>query len=385
MDVPPHRPELIEKTPEYLETITSLAHPERVLNKRGYLTVQLTSYDLECKKRCSHCSKVLKKKTKIRRSWSWEMRHGEDASSGGVSLDSKAKDLCRYHTGAVRAKHWTCCGGFVAVPGCVEAAQHMPRVYAHNELELDWQLHPTPCPSPTTQGHRRGGRFTAIKPVDAVAIDCEMGTSEHGDSELIRLTVIDYFTGQVLLDKLVWPDCRMQHFNTRFSGITRQMMNDARRRRTCLFGRTSARAEMWKFIGPDTVVVGHGSNNDFTSLRWIHPRIVDTFLIEESFARLERAKFEAARAEMKEERAALMERGEPWDHLEQPPEVQGSSLKALADTRLQRKIQRAGRGHDSLEDALACRDLLHWHVVNRLDRESKPDPFQLAIDELAIA
>ena len=149
----------------------------------------------------------------------------------------------------------------------------------------------------------------------------------------------------------------------------------------------TARAEMWKFIGPDTVVVGHGSNNDFTSLRWIHPRIVDTYLIEESHARLDKAKYEAAYAEYEEERDALIDREEPWEHLERPhAPVQGSSLRALADTRLQRPIQR-GRGHDSLEDALACRDILHWHVVNRLDRPSKPDPcpLELALDELAIA
>ncbi|KAG9254047.1 ribonuclease H-like domain-containing protein [Emericellopsis atlantica] len=411
MNIPLHRPELIQKTPDYLQTITSLAHPEHVLNKKGYLTAQLTSYDLERKKRCLHCSKVLKKKDKIH--WA-KSQAGQDASSGisrpveiltvaepedaegGASLETRAegkaqgkgkppKDLCRYHTGAVRAKHWTCCGGFVAVPGCVESAQHTPRVYAHNELELEWQLHPTPSPSPNMQGRRRGGRVPAIKPVDAVAIDCEMGTSEYGDTELIRLTIIDYFTGQVLLDKLVWPDCPMQHFNTRFSGITRQMMNDARRRRTCLFGRASARAEMWKFIGQDTVVVGHGSNNDFTSLRWIHPRIVDTFLIEEPFATVERAKFEAAMEKMEEEKKALKERGEPWDHLTPPPAVQGSSLKALTDTRLKRKIQMAGRGHDSLEDAWACRDLLHWHVVNRLDRQSLPAPTQVVVDEIAIA
>jgi hypothetical protein len=42
------------------------------------------------------------------------------------------------------------------------------------------------------------------------------------------------------------------------------------------------------------------------------------------------------------------------------------SLKGLADTRLGRKIQLGDgkTGHDSLEDAVAARDLVHWHIVN---------------------
>ncbi|OAQ99263.1 hypothetical protein LLEC1_05754 [Akanthomyces lecanii] len=50
------------------------------------------------------------------------------------------------------------------------------------------------------------------------------------------------------------------------------------------------------------------------------------------------------------------------------PKYPGLSLKALAAERLQRQIQTKGQGHDSLEDALATRDLLLWHMVN------KPEP-----------
>jgi hypothetical protein len=41
------------------------------------------------------------------------------------------------------------------------------------------------------------------------------------------------------------------------------------------------------------------------------------------------------------------------------------SLKTLALTKLGREIQNAGKaGHDSFEDALAARDLVHWHICN---------------------
>ena len=41
-----------------------------------------------------------------------------------------------------------------------------------------------------------------------------MGTAFDGDSELIRLTLIDYFSGETLIDSLVYPDVAMLHFNT---------------------------------------------------------------------------------------------------------------------------------------------------------------------------
>jgi DNA polymerase III epsilon subunit-like protein len=41
------------------------------------------------------------------------------------------------------------------------------------------------------------------------------------------------------------------------------------------------------------------------------------------------------------------------------------SLKALAKKHLNRDIQTNGkRGHDSLEDAVAARDIVHWNVLH---------------------
>lgn len=59
------------------------------------------------------------------------------------------------------------------------------------------------------------------------------------------------------------------------------------------------------------------------------------------------------------------------------PKYPGLSLKALALERLNREIQVKGKGHDSLEDALATRDLLLWHIINK----PKPPEAIVAVEQ----
>ncbi|GME51470.1 uncharacterized protein K452DRAFT_260871 [Neofusicoccum parvum] len=148
------------------------------------------------------------------------------------------------------------------------AEHHIPRQYAPGELERFWRIAATPQPSSPAQIRA------------AVAIDCEMGEAATGDSELIRVTMVDYFTSEVLVDSLVFPAVAMRDLRTRFSGVTWAALHDARRRRACLLGRDSARRAVWAFVGPDTVVVGHSANHDLLALRWAHPTVVDTVHLE---------------------------------------------------------------------------------------------------------
>jgi RNA exonuclease 1 len=189
--------------------------------------------------------------------------------------------------------------------------------------------------------------------------------------------MVDFFSGAILIDSLVYPSVKMAHYNTRFSGVTRKTMEEARRRRKCLLGRDAARQAVYKFVGTDTVVVGHAGHQDLTSLRWTHPRVVDTLILETRKRRLEED------AAMRKEWAepANSAQGEPADPKAVAKEEDGNnmsklqegglSLKALALKRLNRVIQVKGRGHDSLEDALATRDLLHWHNTSILQPDSE--------------
>ena len=50
-------PQVIDVTPDYVQHLRSLVHPQSDLQKRGYIFDQLSETDLEKKRRCSRCSK----------------------------------------------------------------------------------------------------------------------------------------------------------------------------------------------------------------------------------------------------------------------------------------------------------------------------------------
>lgn len=242
---------------------------------------------------------------------------------------------------------FTCCGKHVSQPGCVTQQEHTRP--PTNELvhRQYWQHYPTPGLDQilTPRSRNRRGQhgmqpysIHRLNPATAIALDCEMGVSVAGESELIRLTAVDFFTGDILVDNLVQPQVPMLHYNTRYSGVTRGDIQHAIRQGTCIFGKDRARELLWRYVGPETIVVVHGGRGDFSELRWIHEHVVDSFILESMTG-----------TEIKG----------------------GKSLKNLCKVKLGIDVQRKGRkGHDSLEDAMACREL----VIDRMEKmvETKP-------------
>lgn len=283
---------------------------------------------------------------------------------------------------------------------CVTNNMHEIRDYGQRELEDCYQFHMTPSVFNINNLSLRA----------AVAIDCEMGTAVTGDSELIRLTAIDYLTGEVLINNLVQPDQPMLHLNTRFSGVTFPQLNEAKKKKTCLMGKAGARHALWRFVGPYTALVGHGVNNDLRALRWIHPTVIDSFIIEWNIIQEKKAAEEAVAVaaaaaaatipvpaqepeQQIQQLATSLEKASlaaedvggvplPEETTEEPAEAaeaqpkkkekkpKGSgdlSLKTLVKKYLGREIQMQGnKGHDSFEDALAARDLVHCMVMKKL-------------------
>lgn len=251
------------------------------------------------------------------------------------NAESPSRAACHFHPGRVVQKHFVCCQQHVSSSGCTTHENHTVRSYARGELEREWMFYPTPelvCasqqrlrpPASFSRTHREYLRVTSRR--EAVALDCEMGTAKSGEPQLIRLTLVDFFTGETLIDSLVKPSVPMSHYNTKYSGVTAADMRKAESSGSCIRGRDAAREHIWKYVGPETIVIMHGGQNDLCALRWIHLTVIDSFLLERFVS----------------------------------PVEGGKSLKNLSSRRLGRVIQK-GKGHCSLEDALACRELVHWH------------------------
>lgn len=217
-----------------------------------------------------------------------------------------------------------------------------------------------------------------------------MGTAFDNETELIRVTLVDYFTAEVLVDSLVWPDVPMASLNTRYSGIGWGTLKAARKEGRCVAGVAAARRAVWEYVSPGTIVVGHSVHCDLNVLRWIHPVVVDSLLLAKA------AKGAASSNSGGDDGQDGDEDGDGVSRngtsvLESDEETPGSggvrldkkepsgakkkknkrkrggdfSLKKLAMEKLGRAIQ-GRRGHDSLEDALAARDLVHGYISKEI-------------------
>ncbi|KAJ5639061.1 uncharacterized protein N7484_006923 [Penicillium longicatenatum] len=191
---------------------------------------------------------------------------------------------------------------------------------------LEWYLHDTPEKFPIPPDTRSG-----------VVVALKTGINRWGEQELIRLSVVDLYSGQVLIDNLVWPDNPLLHLDTKNSCITWPMMYDARTKGLCLEGREGALLRLWDFVTPNTYVVLHDGPQDMIHLRWVHGKIIDTHELEGRISN-----------------------------------DRNRTLKRLAMVHLKRNIQQGRFGLDSLEDAMACRDLVFWYARN-LSPEKRQD------------
>ncbi|KAG8230688.1 hypothetical protein J437_LFUL010765 [Ladona fulva] len=168
----------------------------------------------------------------------------------------------------------------------------------------------------------QGKRVSSASSVSALvyALDCEMCFTGRG-LELSKVTLVG-IDGRPVYEALVRPGRPVVDHNTRFSGVT---AGDLSRATKYL---ADVQKDLLALIHADTILVGHGLENDLRALRLIHGCVVDTAVVFPHYY------------------------GLPYRR----------SLRSLTASYLGREIQGSSAGHDSCEDARAAMEVMLWKV-----------------------
>lgn len=217
--------------------------------------------------------------------------------------------LCRYHTlkkqynRDTKSNIYPCCGESIASTsfrrlGCETHKYHVFRGSTYHQL-------------------KDISNFSSTSEIDGennvLALDCEMAFTSKG-YEMIRLTIVDFFTNQILFDEIIYPLGEIIDLNSLFSGVHEGDFKNA-----ISYEEAICKILTNSLINKNSILIGHGLENDLNVMRIVHKKVIDTAII------FQKGKFK-------------------------------QSLKNLSFEYLSRRIQ-SGE-HDSSEDAIATMDII---------------------------
>ncbi|CAG0912782.1 unnamed protein product [Notodromas monacha] len=112
--------------------------------------------------------------------------------------------------------------------------------------------------------YRAGQKF-------CVALDCEMLYTTNGE-EIGAISLVDDY-GDILISEYIKPVGVVTDYRTAFSGLTASLLSRA------LYSAEDILRKMQTYIGPDTILVGHGIDKDMQCLRVLHRNVFDTGVV----------------------------------------------------------------------------------------------------------
>ncbi|CAH1773803.1 unnamed protein product [Owenia fusiformis] len=214
--------------------------------------------------------------------------------------------------GVVEARY-NCCQESVGARGCSVAKMH---VFDDNKKkDLSGYMKTLPC-SPLPDGD-----------YGVYALDCEMVYTLKG-FELARVTVVGDNLNSVF-EKIVKPEKKIIDYNTRFSGLTEEDMEGV------VATLRDVQAALLSLFDDKTILLGHSLESDLTALKLLHNTVVDTSVVFPH--RL----------------------GAPYKR----------ALRNLMAEYRQKIIQNDVGGHDSMEDATSCMELMFWKIKEDAKKE----------------